>query len=306
MDDTYGSSALWRHYNSTRLTDDSDLTDFKSSGINFKLALWDPGTNGVRYLKTLIHTLCGGTGPENWERLRRIRRREVGSPITVTYDGEEVCLDYLMAVHELEFIAAHTPLDGATVVEIGAGYGRTCHAVLANHDVAAYHVVDLSPSLRLARSYLGAVLDGEDLARVRFHEVDGVEALFRETRFDLCLNIDSFAEMDEATVRAYLALVDSSCDRLYVNNPVGKYLDPSLDGHSQGQELVSLALSTGLLRDVVDIHDNRAVADRAAAFVDAYRPGERWTCAEDRRSVPWTYYWQALYRNDARTSRTGG
>ena len=305
MGDIYGSSALWKHYNSTRITEDSDLTDFKSSGINFKLALWDPGTNGVRYLKTLIHTLCDGLGEENWERLRRTPSRGEGSPITVTYDGEEVCLDYLMAVHELEFIAAHTPLDGASIVEIGAGYGRTCHTILANHDVTAYHVVDLPPSLRLARSYLGAVLDEEQAARVHFHDVAGAEDLFRGTRFDLCLNIDSFAEMDEATVRAYLALIDFSCDRFYVNNPVGKYLDPSLDGHAQGQELVSLALSTGILREIVDIHDNRAVAERAAAFIDAYRPSKRWSCAKDGRSIPWTYYWQALYRRDVRAPRVG-
>lgn len=306
MDDTYGRSALWEHYNSTSLTDDADLTGFKSGGINYKLALWDPATNGTRYLKTLIHLMCSGLNPENRERLRRIGRREVGSPITVTYDGEEVCLDYLMAVHELEFIAAHTPLDGATIVEIGAGYGRTCHTVLANHDVAAYHVVDLPPSLRLARTYLGTVLDEADLARVRFHTVDEAEELFRGTSFDLCLNIDSFAEMDEATVRAYLALVDASCDRLYVNNPVGKYLDPSLDGHAQGRELVALALATGLLRDVVDIHDDRAVAARAPVFVDAYRPSGRWTCEADGKSTPWTYYWQALYRNGARSHRTEG
>lgn len=306
MDEKYGCSALWEHYNTTKLTDESDLTDFKSSEINFKLALWDPRPNGVRYLKALIHTLCSGLGPENWERLRRIPRRDVGSPITVVYDGEDVCLDYLMAVHELEFISGHTSLDGATIVEIGAGYGRTCHAILSNHDVAAYHVIDLSPSLRLCRAYLGAVLDESTLARVRFHGVDEAESLFGETSFDLCLNIDSFAEMDADTVRAYLDLVEARCGHLYVNNPVGKYLDPTLDGHSQGQELVSLALSTGVLRDVVDIHDNRAVAARAPVFVDAYRPGGRWTCVADGKSTPWTYYWQALYRNDDRDLRPGG
>ncbi|RKS06886.1 putative sugar O-methyltransferase [Nocardiopsis sp. Huas11] len=299
MDEEYGSSALWEHYNATRLTDDSDLTGFKSSDINFKLALWDPRTNGVRYVKTLIHTLCSGLGPENWERLTRIARRDVGSPITVTYDGEDVCLDYLMAVRELEFIAAHTRLDGATVVEIGAGYGRTCHAILSNHDVAAYHVVDLSPSLRLCRDYLGAVLDESTLDRVHFHGVDEAASLFRETSFDLCLNIDSFAEMDEDIVRAYLALVDTGCTGFYVNNPVGKYMDPSLDGHAQGQELVSLALSTGILRDIVDIHDNRAVAARGPVFVDAYRPGEQWTCVADDRNSLWPYYWQALYQRGA-------
>jgi hypothetical protein len=37
--------------------------------------------------------------------------------------GELVCMNYLQAVFELDVMARHVALDGATVVEIGAGYG---------------------------------------------------------------------------------------------------------------------------------------------------------------------------------------
>ncbi|GAA0532587.1 hypothetical protein GCM10011581_17220 [Saccharopolyspora subtropica] len=300
MTGKYGRSALWEHYNRTHVTGEpvTDLAGFKSSAPNFKLALWDPRPNGVRYLKALIYNLAEQLSPAAFDALRRISNRDVGDPITVRVGGETVCLDYLQAVLELEYISGHVDLDGAEVLEIGAGYGRTCHAVLSNHDIAAYHIVDLDNSLTLARAYLQAVLPEDQFAKVRFVRNEDVEEAFATARFDLCVNIDSFAEMDADTVLEYLALIDRTCRYCYVKNPVGKYLDKSLDSHSQGAELVSMALSTGLLRDVLDIHDSAEVAEHATRFVAAYRPGPRWTDVADSRARPWSYYWQALYRRD--------
>ncbi|WP_049660381.1 putative sugar O-methyltransferase [Kitasatospora sp. MY 5-36] len=301
MDDRYAPSALWEYNNSVKVTEQgvAELGSFKSEPVNFKLALWDPQVNGVRYLKALIFELATRLTPENRSRLRRIRGRELGSPITVTHDGDRVCMDYLLAVHELDFISRHLPLDGARVLEIGAGYGRTCHAIFANHRVEEYCIVDLARVLSLSRAYLGRVLAPEDFARVRFVPVDDTDDLDRAlggSRFELCLNIDSFAEMPPGTVLNYLDLVDRRCAALYVNNPVGKYLEKELDNHAQGEEVVRMALATGLLRDVLDIHDSRAVEALAPKFLSSYRPGPRWETVADGGAVPWSYYWQALYR----------
>ncbi|GAA2677085.1 putative sugar O-methyltransferase [Actinoplanes palleronii] len=296
----YGPSAQWQHITEAHITEEAavDLTGFKSNAVNFKLALWNPQPNGVRYLKALTFALGMRLTPENRERLRRTRHREVGRPYAVRCNGEPVCLDYLQAVHEVEFLAAQLPLDGAQVMEIGAGYGRTCHTLLSNHEVAGYTIVDLPNTLALSRRYLETVLTPEQFAKIRFVGVTEVDERVRGTRFDLCLNIDSFAEMDPGTVHDYLELIDATCDHFYVNNPVGKYLDETLDGHSQGAEVVRLALNSGLLRDVIDIHDSEAVREQATAFVSAYRPAERWRCVAQDRAVSWSYYWQALYRAD--------
>lgn len=296
----YGPSAQWSHITEEHITEEAvaDLAGFKSNGVNFKLALWNPKPNGVRYLKALTFALGMRLSPANVERLRRTRNREVGDPYSVRCNDEPVCLDYLQAVHEVEFIAANMPLDDARVMEIGAGYGRTCHTLLSNHELAGYTIVDLPNTLALSRRYLRAVLDPEQFAKIRFVGIDEVDEHVRGARFDLCLNIDSFAEMDAGTVRAYLALIDATCAHFYVNNPVGKYLDKTLDGHSQGAAVVQLALNSGLLRDIIDIHDSEAVREKVPEFVSAYRPGERWRCVAQERSVTWSYYWQALYRAD--------
>ncbi|MEU1607210.1 putative sugar O-methyltransferase [Micromonospora matsumotoense] len=296
----YGPSAQWQHINGAHLTAGAtaDLAGFKSNAVNFKLALWNPEPNGVRYLKALTFALGMQLTPANRERLRRTRNREVGTPYSVRCDGESVCLDYLQAVHEVEFISDQLPLDGARVMEIGAGYGRTCHTMISNHEVAGYTIVDLPNTLALSRRYLQAVLEPEQFTKVHFVDIDDVDGQVRGDRFDLCLNIDSFAEMDPGTVRDYLDLIDATCGHFYVNNPVGKYLDETLDGHSQGAEVVQLALRSGLLRDIIDIHDSEAVRAKVPAFLSAYRPGARWQCVAQRRAVSWSYYWQALYRAD--------
>ncbi|MCO5995413.1 putative sugar O-methyltransferase [Actinoallomurus rhizosphaericola] len=298
MKSPYQASAQWENISKRWVTEDvsRNLAHFKSGSPNHKIAIWNPAANGTRYLKTLLYNLAAGLGPEDWSRLRRIRNREVGDPFSVTIDGESVCLDYLQAVLELEFIEKEIDLAGARVLEIGAGYGRTCHAMLGNHDLASYHIIDLPNTLRLSRSYLRATLDDKQFAKVTFITVDEIDDALGPHRFDLAVNINSLTEMPVDTVLNYLSLIDRHCDAFYVKNPVGKYMDKSLDGHAQGAEVVRMAMETGPLRQVVDIDDSRAVQAAVPEFLAAYRPGDSWTCAADGWAVPWTFFWQAVYK----------
>lgn len=300
MTHTFQASRMWQRINEFWVTEDAavDLTDFKSDRRNFNLALWDPAANGVRYFKAMLYHLASELTPAQWARIEPIRNREVGNPITVRIDGRLVCLDYLQAALELEFIDPHVDLRNADVLEVGAGYGRTCHAILSNHDVSSYCIVDLGNTLRLSRRYLREVLDDAQFAKIRFVDVDAEDpaSTLSPMRFDLCVNIHSFTEMMPETVRAYLDLIAGTCSAFYVKNPVGKFFDKRLDGHWKGDEAVRYALEVGPLREVVDIYDNQDVASRAPGYVDAYRPAGDWECLADARAEPWSYFWQAVYR----------
>jgi hypothetical protein len=114
--------------------------------------------------------------------------------------------------------------------------------------------------------------------------------------FDVCINIDSFAEMEPDVVKYYLEYINQNCNYFYVKNPVGKYMDKSLDNHYQGQKLVNIALNTGVLRDVIDIHDNQAIKKEAPKFIEAYHPGKKWECIANSWARPWSYFWQAIYK----------
>lgn len=305
----YQASRQWERINRYWVTEEAagDLTNFKSDRPNQKIALWDPAANGVRYLKTLIYNLATGLGPADWARLRKTLNREVGNPIAVRQGGESICLDYLQAILEVGFIENTVDLRGADVLEIGAGYGRTCHTLLSNHDISTYCIADLKTTMQLSRKYLRAVLDDAQFEKIDFVSVDEVDDALSSRRFDLCINIDSFAEMAPDTARGYLALIDRQCTACYVKNPVGKYLDRSLDGHFEGDEVLGQALETGLLRQVLDIHDSRAVKAAVPDFISIYRPGDDWSCVADGWAVPWSFYWQAIYKNEkAGRRRTAG
>ena len=291
-------SEQWERINRIHFTDEAicDLQCFKSNAVNHKLAVWDPRTNGVRYLKELAHNLCTSLSNEEWALLDNIEGRELGNPYSVTFNGRKVCMDYLQAIFEIRFISRNLLLDEAHILEIGAGYGRTCHALLSNYRIASYSIVDLDKALQLSRCYLSAVLNPERFEKLRFIAAEDFESL-HHSRFSLAINIDSFSEMPEETVHTYLSFIRERCDSLYVKNPVGKYADPDFHIHSETNESVQLALTSGVLRDIIDIYDNEAVACQKKKFIDAYRPGKDWNVVEESWARPWSFYWQALYRN---------
>jgi putative sugar O-methyltransferase len=297
MAQSFQASRQWERISDLWITEDAsvDLAGFKSDHRNYKISLWSPLTGGVRYLKALVYELATRLTADDWSKVEKIQHRDVGDPVTVVHDGRAICMDYLQSALELGFIEKEVDLNGARILEIGAGYGRTCHAMLSNYDIASYSIIDLKNTLKLSRAYLREVLEDKQFDKLTFVDVENIDTALASDRFDLCINVHSMTEMLPDTVRAYLRLIDDRCGAFFVKNPVGKYMDKSLDGHAEGEEAVRLALETGPLRQVIDIHDNQAVEAMVPDFISAYRPGEKWTCAANSRGVPWSHFWQAVY-----------
>ena len=289
---------FWADINKNQLSSENisaNFDNFKSSPINHKIALFNPEVNGIRYLKTLIYNMASRLSEEQWKILRLTLNRELGNPISISYNNESVCLDYLQAAHELSFIGKHIDLHSADVVEIGAGYGRTCHTIISNAEINSYTIIDLENCMELSRKYLSAVLNQDQFNKISF--VDNTDTdRFTSRNYDLAINIDSFAEMDADIVHSYLGFIDSNCTNFYTKNPVGKYYDASLDGHSQGKEVIELALKQGILTDIIDIDNNTAIADASNRFIEAYRPGNHWAEADNSWAEPFSYIWQAIYQ----------
>lgn len=270
------------------------LQTFKSSAINHKLAIWDPERNGVRFLKELIYNLCRDVTQEQWSLIQRIKNREVGAPYSIRYSGTSICMDYLQAAFELTFLKRHINLDNISILEVGAGYGRTCHALLSNFDILRYDIIDLPEMRELVMPYLKTVLQPDDYAKVHFIDANEPAPSGKES-YELCINVDSMAEMKEETVRDYLAMIDHTCRAFYTKNPVGKYRLSENERDNASSESVKLALETGILRDIIDIYDTEAVEKQSRVFVKEYTPSTEWTCQAEAWAKPWSFYWQALY-----------
>lgn len=294
---SFAASTLWRDINKNIINKKNiaTLDNFKSNEINHRISLWNPQTNGTRYLKTLIYNLSSELTPSDWIKIKKIKHRTIGNPISVKYNNQEICLDYIQALYELNFIEKKIDLNDKKIIEIGVGYGRTCHSIISNHNVKSYHIVDLENCLHLSQRYLKAVLTKEQFSKIIFltnEELHDVE----EAHFDIAINIDSFAEMDSTVVFSYLDYIAKSCNYFYTKNPVGKYLDKSLDNHSRGKRTVLNAMKTGILRNIVDITDNNSIELNSKKFIKAYCPNKQWQSICNSWAKPWSHYWQAMYK----------
>ncbi len=98
-------------------------------------------------------------------------------------------------------------LDGripSTILEVGAGYGRTAYVLLNLFPDASYTVVDIEPAISISQRYLTELFPARPL---RF--MHPAEATTLPTAsVDLALSISSLQEMTSEQVALYLSLFD--------------------------------------------------------------------------------------------------
>lgn len=290
-----GQKSQWDKIFEDHITEDrlECLKDFKSTEVNHKISLWNPSTNGLRYLKMLIYNLFDSLTDSQKSIMKNCKNRDFGNPVSVKRGGYEICLDYAQACLEVDFISKNILPEEKDLLEIGAGYGRTCHTILNNFNISSYTICDIGECLGLSKRYLREVLEDADYRKIKFISP---EDLFKNSdSFNLCINIDSFAEMNKDDVVRYLSFIDRNCENFYTKNPVGKYIDSEISG-DRDPESISLALNSGILKDIVEIHSDESVIENSKKFIKAYKPSGKWAIKADSWSPPISYYWQAFYK----------
>jgi putative sugar O-methyltransferase len=265
------------------------LPKFKSSKVNFNISLHDPETQGERYLRALIYLLAEDMTDSMFENLKKINGRCLGFPIAILYKGEAVCLDYLQAVFELDFITRYIPrLNRKHILEIGAGYGRTCHAIMSNHNVGSYTIADLKNCLALSYKYLSEVLSPSQFEKITFIPVEE-QSLCSD--FDLCISIDAFSELDEGDADQYVRYVDAHCRWFYLKTQLCQY-DVNVVDRLNNREI---KLRLNKVFDEINILDDGAVLTQVPRFIETYMPGPDWKCLGHSNAKPYMHYWQAMY-----------
>lgn len=282
-------SRFWEYVNKSQLSMNSieeNLPKFKSSKVNFNISLHDPEAQGLRYLHTLIYVLAENMTDEMFDKLKKIQGRRKGFPIAILYKNEVVCLDYLQAIFELTFMEQYIELKGVDILEIGAGYGRTCHTIMSNHNVKSYTIADLSNCLALSYRYLAEVLDKEQFAKIAFVDV---ESVFLCQKFDLCICIDVFSELDIGQAEQYVKYVNEHCSYFYLKTQLCRYDVNVLKEH----KIIKLHLN-GIF-DEINVIDDSSVKSQVPKFIETYNPGN-WTCLGNSNAKPYMQYWQAMYK----------
>lgn len=158
----------------------------------------------------------------------RLEEPELGDPIAVRYRGRRISEDLANSLLEYGSIAecvSGPRLRDATLLEIGAGYGRFADLFLAAQPHARAVIVDIPPALALAQAYLTArhpalpthrfsrgcgnttLTQAVNDSRLAFLTPNQFAAL-APIGADVVVNISSLHEMLPEQVTEYLRLID--------------------------------------------------------------------------------------------------
>jgi hypothetical protein len=229
-----------------------------------------------------------------FEVLSKIPHREIGDPVSIRYAGQTVDIDYALSADECLFLEANkvTP---ATVIEVGAGFGRTAHAILSNFDsVSQYHIVDLPEVLQLSRLFLSEALNPDQYAKLRFHDAFGNWKELGESDFDLFINIDSFQEMDREIVFEYEKFLMAKSKLQYLKQPIGKYRPEEFEipASKKRSDVLDLGLST----EVFTLCDEDAYREQLARHLKNYSFSGKYELIAHSRCSFFHFYEHALFK----------
>ncbi|HEV2642677.1 MAG TPA: putative sugar O-methyltransferase [Candidatus Elarobacter sp.] len=296
------SSELWNSLTQTLFSsvDDEFVSKFRRpGGANNRLGVWDAYDSTMRYFKFLLYSEAARESDRFFELYRALQNVDLGLPVSVRMRSCDINIDYLLSVQEYLFVDAAVDMgEVSSVIEIGAGFGRTCHALLSfRKSIERYTIVDLPAMIELSRRFLARAIPGE-FHKVSFVPVDEASR-WDGLVADMAINIDSFQEMPPATIDGYMRGLVGNCRLFYVKNPVAKY-DPECIGvQVEDKARFKDVFSLGRCTKVVDIFDDEQLRLCRREYLEAYRPGPTWELVTEAPLDIFPYYHHAIYRAGA-------
>ncbi len=293
-------SKIWKNLTQNIFSriDDDFIQNFRMPGAANQFAAWDPYEKSTRYFKFLLYATAQERSDIYLESYRKIQNLDLGKPLSIQYADCAINADYLAAVEEWEFLENSIKISHGginNIVEIGAGFGRTCHTLLSLcPHIDVYTIVDLDPMLALSSAYLKKVIP-EKFDRIRFVSSEDLE-LQSAISADLAINIDSFQEMHLNVIDGYMNRIIKNSELFYCKNPIGKYLPESIGLPGLSPEKILDVFELGRCRNTLDIFNDSELRHSREAYLKAYRPaGEDWSLLNHIPMLMFSYYHHVLY-----------
>jgi hypothetical protein len=260
---------------------------------NNRLASWDPTDPTSRHFKFLIWNKCEEMSDRFFEILAAIPRRDIGNPVSIAYRGQSVDIDYALSVDECLFLESNS-LKPNTIIEVGAGFGRTAHSILSIFpSVTEYIIVDLPEVLQLSRLFLSEVLSPAQFKRVKFFNALADWSELSSRTFDLFINIDSFQEMDSEVILDYEKKLMRNSSHVYLKQPIGKYRPEEFDIPTPKKRADVLEL--GLSREVFTLCDEKEYRRQLERHLKNYSFSGRYKLLSHTRCSFFHFYEHSLY-----------
>jgi hypothetical protein len=168
---------------------------------------WD-STDPFRYGLTTYYTRLH----DRFGLFERLHEDGLFGAETYEIDGVTVSRDLLDSINELTFLEEELGVArGATILDIGAGYGRLAHRATTAFDNVRYLCTDAIPLSTFLSHYYLRFRGVADRARVI--PLDEVADVVAETDVDVAVNIHSFAEAPIRAIEWWLDLLARSTVR---------------------------------------------------------------------------------------------
>lgn len=296
------TSKLWDNLAKDKFSkiDGAFLSNFRELGnANNRLAAWDPFDKSMRYFNFLFFHQIQIKDSTFFSNYAKIGATSLGNPITLAGPSEDaINLDHFFSIEEFTFINANLSFDRIDhVLEIGAGFGRTAQALIKLvENIKEYTIIDIPEVLSLSLGYLKKVLTKEEFSKLNF--VNALSLLKDRHDFrpiDLVINIDSFQEMPEETIRYYFERIINNSRFFYSKNAIGKYRPESVGLYDVTETQLLDVFSLGLSTDVIDIFNERELAKARQKHVEQYRPTKQFAVIAQEPLGIFPYYQNVLY-----------
>jgi putative sugar O-methyltransferase len=269
-------SELWVSIRNAKLSNSIDIENFREPGqINSRLASWEPRELSLRWYRSFLNLSLDLLSERQKTLLSNLENISVGNPVSVMRKigggaNQKFNLDYILSAVEMDFLEQALNEDLFTirsVIEVGAGFGRTAHIVLINMpEIKNYTILDFPEMLNLSRSYLKRVLPQSLFKKISFINPQEIE----DSEFDLAIQVDGLQEMDPDVIDYYFELVFDKSHYVFFRNPVGKYLP--VHAGILNSENSQIPWSLGRSQKVIDIWNMSEVENLSAEHDLSYKP----------------------------------
>lgn len=258
-----------------------------------RFSTWQPKEPTFRYYLTLVFNEVRKKNEDFFNNYRKLGDTLLGQPLCVSANGVQVNLDYLTSIEEYDFLSKSFNLNTIeSVVEIGAGFGRTAHTLLKLcPNIKRYTIIDLAPMLKLSSKYLEKVLS-DDAKKLNFIAATEIGE-WGKIKADLAINIDSFQEMPKQTITNYIENLFTNTSAVYIKNPVCKY-SPELLGIEATRK--HDVFSLGFMTQVANIFDEVELGEMRKIYSERYCPSQNHKIVNALPSDLFAYYQHILYK----------
>ena len=251
-----------------------NLRNFRNTEKHNIFANWSPYKRGLSFHNYLIYNFIKLFPEKKIINLhKKLKNTSLGNPPGIIFKKRFITIDDCWTLEELIFLEKIIKKD-FTILEIGAGYGRTAHGILNTFKIGKYFIIDLNTNLQLAKRYLKKVLNKKNFDKIvfipfekfNFNQVVFKNLLEKHNKFkenntvDLSINIDSFGEMKPKLIYQYLDFLKNVSKNFYFKNTVAKYMPRDLINHlSKSNKPPKYNMELNFQKKIINVFDDSQI-----------------------------------------------